>query len=395
MLRYYSAEESVIEPWRLFRQGEGCMNVYGWADAGVTANGQFNGSRYNGVTTFNDRHEGMLNQFYVVTERTIDTGGCGFDWGGRLDLLYGSDYIFTQATGLETNPDGTNAWNGSPFYGLAMPQAYAELGYSNLSAKFGHFYTPIGYESVMAPNNFFYSHAYTMQYGEPFTHTGALATYRLNDQTSFVGGIVNGWDGFDRVSDPLAYLAGATWSNGDALSIAFNVITGEEPTLLFSPAGGGFTPRHMYSLVVSYQFNDCWTYVFQHDLAHQDDAAALATNLPGIGATAPSGTASQYVFRKINDAGQRLPLSGSATTTASGDRHPPDAEQPVRGPGSFAGNFYEMTAGVNWKPNQNIIVRPEVRYDWYDGLELTGIEPFNDGNRTDQFLAGLDVILLW
>ncbi len=396
---FYGVEEPVCQPWRLFPQGDGCWNVYGWVDGGVTANGEFNDSRYNGVTTFNDRHEGMLNQFYVVTERTIDST-CGFEWGGRLDLLYGTDYIFTQAVGLETNPDGTNAWNGSPFYGLAMPQAYVELGYSNLSGKLGHFYTPIGYESVMAPNNFFYSHAYTMQYGEPFTHTGALATYKVNDNTSFVGGIVNGWNGFDRVSDPLAYIGGAAWTNGDALSVAFNVITGEEPTLLASPSAGGYTPRHMYSLVVNYQINDCWNYVFQHDLGHQDDAATLAPNLPGVGANphAEWYGVNQYLFRKINDcwtAGFRFEwFRDDDGVRVTGLR--PDAGHPLFAvPGQFAGNFYEMTAGVNWKPNQNIIVRPEVRYDWYDGLNLNGIEPFSDGNRSDQFLAGVDVIVLW
>jgi len=29
----------------------------------------------------------------------------------------------------------------------------------------------------------------------------------------------------------------------------------------------------------------------------------------------------------------------------------------------FAGNFYNLTAGLNWTPHANIAVRPEVRYD--------------------------------
>lgn len=397
---YLAEEPADDEPWRLFAQGEGCWNVYGWLDAGVTANSQFNNSRYNGVTTFNDRHEGMINQFYLVTERTIDTGGCGWDWGGRVDLLYGTDYIFTQALGLEMNPDGTNSWNGSPFYGLALPQAYVEIGYNNLSGKIGHFYTPIGYESVMAPNNFFYSHAYTMQYGEPFTHSGALAIYKLGENTNLVGGLVNGWDGLDRVTDPLAYIGGITWTNGDDLSIAFTAISGEEPSLVNSSAAGAFTPRHMYSLVVSYQINDCWTYVFQHDLGHQDDGAATTTVLPGIGLNphAEWYGINQYLFRKINDCwsgGFRFEwFRDDDGVRVTGLR--PDLGHPLFAvPGQFAGNFYEMTAGLNWKPNNNVIVRPELRYDWYDGLNLTGIEPFSDGNRTDQFLAGLDVIVLW
>ena len=63
-----------------------------------------------------------------------------------------------------------------------MPQAYAEVGYNDLTVKVGHFYTIIGYEVVPAPDNFFYSHAYTMQYGEPFTHTGMLGDVQRQRQ---------------------------------------------------------------------------------------------------------------------------------------------------------------------------------------------------------------------
>ena len=398
--KMYAPCDSACQPWRLCHHGDGCWNLYGWADAGVTANSRFNDSRYNGVTTFNDRHEGMLNQFYAVMERTICTGGCGWDFGGRVDLLYGTDYIFTQALGLELDPDGSPGWNGSPFYGLAMPQAYGEVGYGNLSTKIGHFYTPMGYESVMAPNNFFYSHAYTMQYGRPQTHTGALATYRLGPNASLIGGLVNGWDAFDRVSDPLAYIGGFTWNSGDRLSLAFTVITGMEPTLVNSLGAGDFTPRHMYSFVANYQINDCWTYVFQHDLGHQDDAAALVANDPAIGVNphAEWYGINQYLFRQINDcwsAGFRFEwFRDDDGVRVTGLR--PDAGHPLFAvPGRFAGDFYEMTAGLNWKPNNNIVVRPELRYDWYDGINLNGIEPFSDGNRDDQFLAAVDVIVLW
>jgi hypothetical protein len=384
-------------PWRLFCQRECGWSVFGWLDAGATANDQPTISRYNGPVTFNDRREGMLNQFYVVTEKKLCIDGCGWDWGGRVDLLYGTDYIFTQAVGLETNPDGTNSWNGSPFYGLAMPQAYVELGYNALSAKLGHFYTPIGYEGVMAPNQFFYSHAYTHQYGEPFTHTGMLATYEVTDNTSLIGGLVNGWDAFDRVTDPLAYLAGATWNNGDGLSIAFSVITGQEPTPLSSLGGGLFTPRHLYSLVVSYKINDCWTYVIQHDYGHQDDAA-IANNGFGVNPHAEWYGINQYLFRKINDcwsAGVRFEwFRDDDGARVTGVR--PDLGHPLFAvPGSFAGDFYEMTAGLNWKPTSNLIVRPELRYDWFDGININGIEPYDDGTQDDQFLAAVDVILLW
>ena len=58
----------------------------------------------------------------------------------------------------------------------------------DLSIKAGHFFTLIGYEVVGATGNFFYSHAFTMNNSEPFTHTGVLGTYDLGDgYTSYFG----------------------------------------------------------------------------------------------------------------------------------------------------------------------------------------------------------------
>ena len=148
------------------------INTYGWVAAGLGANNW--GSAFNGPITFNDRNwQGQMNQLYLVNEKLLDTEDGGFDWGGRVDLLYGTDYIFTTARGLDGNlfyqpnaagAGGAPSW-GNKYYGLALPQMYGELGYGDHAVKFGHFYTIIGYEVVPAIGNFFYTHAYTMQYG--------------------------------------------------------------------------------------------------------------------------------------------------------------------------------------------------------------------------------------
>ena len=47
-------------------------------------------------------------------------------------------------------------------------------------------------------------------------------------------------------------------------------------------------------------------------------------------------------------------------------------------------------------PHANFTMRPEIRYDWYDGLAAAGGEqPSDDGSRTDQLLYGLDMIFVW
>jgi hypothetical protein len=52
--------------------------------------------------------------------------------------------------------------------------------------------------------------------------------------------------------------------------------------------------------------------------------------------------------------------------------------------------------GLNYKPTSNLIVRPELRYDTYEGSpNAAGNEPFDDGNEDHQWLAAFDVIYLY
>jgi hypothetical protein len=68
----------------------------------------------------------------------------------------------------------------------------------------------------------------------------------------------------------------------------------------------------------------------------------------------------------------------------------------------YAGNFYEITMGLNWRPTGNWLIRPEVRFDWYDGPDsfLSGpgtpgkpALPFGNGDSDTQTTVAVDAIL--
>ncbi len=114
------------------------------------------------------------------------------DFGFRFDVLYGIDAQKTQAYG---NPGAGvpnfGSWDASldhGAYGWAMPQLYGQVAVGELSIIAGHFFSPVGYEVVAAPGNFFYSHSLTMYNSEPATHTGVLATYSGLDGVELYGG---------------------------------------------------------------------------------------------------------------------------------------------------------------------------------------------------------------
>ena len=105
---------------------------------------------------------------------------------------------------------------------------YAELAYNDLKVKAGRFYTPIGYEVVQAPTNFFYSHSYSHTFGEPFTHTGILAAYHQNEKTTVYGGWVNGWDeGWEGLDGGSMFLGGLSFNLSDKATLAWFLTAGQ------------------------------------------------------------------------------------------------------------------------------------------------------------------------
>ena len=61
--------------------------------------------------------------------------------------------------------------------------------------------------------------------------------------------------------------------------------------------------------------------------------------------------------------------------------------------GGFQGNFWQATWGLNWKPNNNFIVRPEVRYDWYSPDNPNGSLPYGSNfDQSGQLYGGCDAI---
>lgn len=358
----------------------------GWIAAGGSFADGDPSSKYIGPVTFNDLNELQGNQAYAFIERKIDNGGCGFDIGGRIDALYGTDHRFTMARGLETTGAFGPKWNkgGSNTYGLALPQAYLEVAYNDVSFKLGHYYTIIGYETVMAPDNFFYSHAYTMQYGEPFTHTGALGSYQATDELTLYAGVDRGWDNWldDNANESIMW--GAAWDSGCGTTITATGTWGKE----FATVGAARNDdRTLVSVVVSQDINSRLTYVLQTDIGRQDNGA------PANGQSAEWYGLNQYLTYKINccwTAGLRMEWfrdDDGTRVTGLGFGNPIAGSQ-------FAGNFYEITLGLNYQRNCNLTIRPELRYDEYVGQRspVAAALPYGDGVDTKQFSAAVDLI---
>jgi hypothetical protein len=414
----------------------------GWLETSISVNTNSTHNGFNGPVTFQDRDsQFQLNQLNFYLQKAI-TVGDKFDWGGRVDFMFGSDAIFTQAYGNTAynpytgNPQPRGNWDlhlsGDQNYGIALPNAYAEFNLpvgNGLDVKVGHFYTPLGYEVVTSPDNFFVTKPYTMQYGEPFTHTGAYGTYAFNSNWSALAGAVTGsstggWDGnFDRNLGTWSFLGGGTWTSDDA-GTSLNLTTTLGPQ--------SDNNNHLwgiYSLVGKHNFTDKLHFIIQHDHGYAE-RVQTANGYYGNGGWdyAVGGDSKQNAewyginsyliydatdklsaglraewFRdnngyRVNGAGR----CGAGVNTYGGTGGAYNVTGGacngwMSGTGNFSvptpgTNYYGLTAGLNYKAAKWLSLRPNMRLDYADH-QVFGVGADGIGHNRTQFLFSADAVI--
>jgi len=334
------------------------MDRSGWDIGGWTQFGYHDrqtplSETFGDLGAFNDV-PGRLNlqqQWFYLGRQADGSNGIGF--GGRMDVLYGTDAQKTQSFG---NPPNSfdEGWDHG-IYGWAMPQLYGEVAMGDLSIIVGKFFTIVGYEVVPAPDNFFYSHALTMFNSEPFTHTGVLTTYSGFDNLTLYNGWTLGWDtGFDNVNSGNNYLGGFGVDLADDINFTYIVTYGN-----FGDIDGGGRDSYGHSCVLQAGLTDRLSYVFQSDYLSTDDRNADRIDNIGI---------NQYLFYRWND----IVSFGTRIEWWKGE-----------GISGNRASHYAFTNGVNIKLLDNLIMRPEVRKDW------------NPNDDIDRNMTAVDFILTY
>ena len=149
-------------------------------------------------------------------------------------------------------------------------------------------------------------------------------------------------------------------------------------------ASGDGTKLRLFGWLVSVPVGCYSEYVFHQWLGSQDQGAL-------DGGTAYWYGIDQYLYYSINDcwkAGMRFEWFRDQDGTRVGLNRP---SNPNKVP--FVGNFYSLSLGLNWSPTTNLTFRPEIRADWFDGVQAR--KPYNDAADSSQLLLGVDAILLF
>jgi hypothetical protein len=307
----------------------------------------------------------VLNQIDLFIDRPVAASSTKWDFGGRMEWIYGFDSQFIHANGLFD-------WQGfeeGPQNQFDPVQLYvqANLPFGNgIVLTGGKFVTPIGYETINPSTNPFFSHSFMFYFGTPFTNTGITAKYALDKNYSFMVGIVRGWDQALEDNNKVPSYIGQFAYNSDLIDFYFNLITGPEETDQDS------NYRTLLDGVLTYHQDEKLSYTAEVQYGFEPNGGAGASSI---------GTwwgAAGYISYVLND---NFTLQGRAEYFDDNDG--------VRGIGS---QLFEITGGVNVKPfpqdswGQYLMLRPEIRWDGSNN------DVFNGGTVDSQVTFGIDAI---
>ena len=326
------------------------------SDAGLSVSGFLQmGYHSDSNGLFNQHPDDLnINQMYLAIEKAADPDadlGVGF----RVDLVYGVDADELQSFGNDNNDFDNDANWDHGIYGWAMPQLYATVDRDDLSLKIGHFYAGLGLESANPNNNFFYSRSKAMYNSQPRTLTGVMADYNITDELTTSFGWTAGWDtGFDQGND-------GDSSNGSTLvsAVSFELVE-DEVAVTYAVTIGDLGARgegYAHSVYAELEIED--------EIYYGIESVLVETN---------SGTMGHF-----HDVGISQTLSTSITDSLSAGTRIEWWKRNGR-------SEYDLTFGLNIKPRDCLVIRPEVRTDW-GAQTATGEE--------DQSIFGIDVILTY
>jgi hypothetical protein len=380
-----SASEPTVSPTPAPR-----FKISGWIDCGITINPASPNDNQNFGRLFDDRaNEPLLNQFVINFERALAPQPGEFDWGFKLQFMYGSDARFIHSLGLFSNTAATSIVQPDLVEGY-LNLHFPIISEGGLDLKLGKFVTLEGAETIDPRTNFFYSHTYIFDFGIPFNHTGALATLHATKWLDLMAGVTRGVNtSIEDNNDSLAFHGGIglNFNEGKVVVAASTHIGPETPN-------NNHDQRYLSDITTTWKITDKLTSITDLNYALDEVSDAQAYGI------------AQYFTYAINSwltAGIRGEIfwddDGFYVVSFANTHDPMRAleGEPTIDPrtvGARKTTYGAVTAGVNIKPPMpkplaGLAIRPEIRYD----CSLNDTRPFNNSSDRDQFTAGIDFIV--
>lgn len=426
------------------------VTITGHVEGGITPDLSSPPDHLNWGHLFTDRSDApLLNQAILTIQRPLDPKATGFDFGFKLQGMFGSDARYTHFLGeLDYAIHSRHQLDVVEAHALAHLPILTEGG---IDLKIGQFVTLEGAEVISAIDNPLYSHSYIFNFGIPFKHTGVLATLHATPWLDVIAGVTSGvntslgWPGDNNSSPSFHGGLNLTLLDGALTVIATTHIGPEnpkqnDPLLIGWPFGavGGTSfscacdpnsaLRYLNDVTVTWKATENLTFITDINYIRDDgwnlDALGRAHGVEAFGAA-------QYAIYKLSDwlkfaarlevwrdrngffvASYQHPLEfvnlehGFPTFNVlltPGNPLVPVCTAAAIGGGCAAfgartpGTTYlEVTGGFTITPEipkndfiAGLIIRPELRLD----TSLSNTRPFAAGTKKSQVTFGTDIIV--
>jgi hypothetical protein len=383
------------------------FSIGGHVDGGITFNSRGPSDGINFGQLFGDRaNTALLNQAMLTVQRPIDPKLNAFDFGFKLQGMYGTDARYTHSLGI-----WDEAINDIGQIDIVEANLLFHLPIrtgSSVDFKLGIFPSPMSAEVISAPDNPLYSHSYIFQFGVPFKNTGVLATVHVNDTLDLYLGLDTGantsigccsiYTGDNNAAVSFQAGFGLNGLAGGGLSVVALTHMGPEnanqpgvAALCNCDPNRAF--RYYMDVVFNWALNDSWTLIADLNWVRDDGFAADGYGVAG------------YALYKINDI---FKVVGRAEVWRDNNgffvaAFPGNLDYAKIQHGDPSGialgggntTYAGFTLGLNITPPlptnpvvKSLIFRPEVRFD----TSLNGTTPFAAGTAPNQFTFAGDVI---
>jgi hypothetical protein len=377
----------------------------GYVEGGITFNGDRPKDNQNfGHLTTDRANEPMMNQFVLTLERALRPEPGQYDWGFKLQGLYGTDSRFFQYLGTLDNVQHDR-------YQPTIIEAYLSLHTpwlfeGGIDFKAGHFVTLLGIEVIPTTGNFFYSHAYITNFGVPFQHLGVMSISHVTPWMDVYAGVTRGsGSGWDDNNDALSFLGGFGFNLLDG-KLAIMATTSIGPENDAANEGSGFggnldtnsDNRYFADVAITWKITDKLTSLTDINYVREEGFDAEAYGIAQWFTYAFNDYFSLGIRGEVfrDDDGFFVLQSGNNEDFVKLQRGIFNNIDP-RTVGGGDTTYAEVTFGANiklpGKLKDHVLIRPEVRYD--NAIAGARNKPYDDSTDHDQFTASFNVVVLF
>lgn len=365
-------------------------------EAGITIATNHPDDHQNFGRLFDDRElEPLVNQLTLTVERALAPEPGKYDYGFKLQVTGGTDSRFLKTIGLLDNINNDR-------YSVALVEAYVSahapwLTEGGFDFKLGQFVTLEGSEVIYPTGNYLYSHNYIFNFAIPLQHLGFLTTFHAHKLLDLYAGVTRGTNTSLTDNNHRPAFHGGFGLNllDGKLTLLATTHIGPENAVhaeVFLPdLDGNNDLRYYNNLVATWKITDKLTSIT--DAVYTLDEYASGQECYGVSQV--------FVYNVL----PKVALVGRAEFFRDDDgffvaqfAKNDDFINLQRGDfgnldrrtvGGGSTNYSEFTFGVNVKPNDHLLIRPEIRYD----KALDGHKAFDDSSKSYSFTGALDVII--